>query len=258
MDAVAPLRKPLQGLRNIVRFNWHFYALAFGLALVVGLVSMRLAAPYSYYGWAGLGLLLAPVLVSLAVSTYVYDYAGLYELDWLPASFAPAPGARLLTISAGFDEVTPLLARSWPADQLLAVDFYDPTRHTEVSIRRARLAYPPVPGTQPVSTRALPLPTRSVSHALAFLAAHEVRDAAERAVFFQEIHRVLRPAGEVIVVEHLRDTANFLAYTIGFFHFHSRRAWLATFAAAGLRVAREVKITPFLTAFILRSHDAPA
>lgn len=257
MDALSPLRKPLQGLRNIIRFNWHFYALAGGLALV-GLVAWGLAAPYSYFGWAGLALILAPVLVSLAVSTYVYDYAGLYELAWLPASFAPAPGAKLLTISAGFDEVTPLLAQSWPASQLLAVDFYDPTRHTEVSIRRARLAYPPVPGTQPVSTRALPLPTHSVSHALAFLAAHEVRDAAERAAFFQEIHRVLRPAGEIIVVEHLRDPANFAAYTIGFLHFHSRRAWLATFAAAGLRVAREVKITPFLTAFILRSHDAPA
>ena len=94
MDAVSPPRKPLQGLRNIIRFNWHFYALAFGLALVVGLVSLRLAVPYRYYGWAGLGLLLAPVLVSLAVSTYVYDYAGLYELGWLPASFAPAPGAN--------------------------------------------------------------------------------------------------------------------------------------------------------------------
>lgn len=255
MEAV---RKPLQGLRNIVRFNWHFYVLAFGLALAVGAVALVLPASLRYYGLAGLVLLLAPVLVSLAVSTYVYDYAGLYELGWLPASFAPAPGARLLTISAGFDEVTPLLAQSWPASQRLAIDFYDPARHTEVSIRRARRAYPPGPGTQHVSTRALPLPTHSVDYALAFLAAHEVRDAAERAAFFQEIRRVLRPAGEVIVVEHLRDAANFLAYTIGFFHFHSRRAWLATFAAAGLRVAQEVKITPFISVFILRGDDVSA
>jgi hypothetical protein len=38
----------------------------------------------------------------------------------------------------------------------------------------------------------------------------------------------------------------------------STSATAASFAAAGLRVAREVKITPFLTAFILRSHDTPA
>lgn len=246
------LRKPLQGLRNIIRFNWHFYALAFGLALAMGGVALVLPAPFSYYGWAGIGLLLAPVLISLAVSAYVYDYAGLYELGWLPARIAPTPGATLLTISAGFDELTPLLAQTWPAGQLLAVDFYDPAQHTEVSIKRARRAYPPVPGTRQVSTAALPLTTHSINYALAFLAAHEVRDATERAVFFQELARVLKPAGELIVVEHLRDAPNFLAYTIGFFHFHSRRAWLATFRAAGLRVAQEVKITPFLTAFMLR------
>jgi SAM-dependent methyltransferase len=252
MDAVIPLRKPLQGLRNIIRFNWHFYALAFGLALAVGVAAALLPAPLSYVGWAGLGLILAPVLVSLAVSTYVYDYAGLYELGWMPTRITPRPGTTLLTISAGFDELTPLLAQSWPADQLLAVDFYDPARHTEVSIKRARLASPPVPGTRRVSTTALPLPDHSADYALAFLAAHEVRDPAERAAFFQEIGRVLTPTGEIIVVEHLRDAANFLAYTIGFFHFHSRRAWLATFRAAGLRVAQEVNITPFLTVFILR------
>ncbi len=252
------VRQPLQGLRNIIRFNWHFYALALGLAMAVGAAAWVLPAPLSYYGLAGLALILAPALVSLAVSTYVYDYAGLYELGWLPASVVPAPGTTLLTISAGFDEVTPLLAQQWPPDQLLTVDFYDPARHTEVSIRRARQAYPPVPGTRQVSTRALPLPTHSVDHALAFLAAHKVRDTAERAAFFQEIRRVLKPTGEIIVVEHLRDAANFLAYTIGFFHFHSRRAWLATFQAAKLQVAQELKITPFLTAFILRSHDPSA
>ena len=249
MDAV---RKPLQGLRNIIRFNWHFYALAFGLALAVGVAAAMLPAPLSYIGCAGLGLIVAPTLISLAVSTYVYDYAGLYELGWLPARITPEPGIKLLTISAGFDEITPLLAQRWPAEQLLAVDFYDPTRHTEVSIKRARQAYPPVPGTKQVSTNALPLATHSADYALAFLAAHEVRDPAERAAFFREIGRVLKPTGEIIVVEHLRDTANFLAYTIGFFHFHSRRAWLATFRAAGLQVAQEIKITPFLTAFILR------
>jgi len=252
MDSVSSRRKPLQGLRNIIRFNWHFYALAFGLALAVGVAAALLPAPLSYVGWVGLGLIVAPTLISLAVSTYVYDYAGLYELGWLPARIAPEPGIKLLTISAGFDEITPLLAQSWPADQLLAVDFYDPTRHTEVSIKRARQAYPPVPGTQRVSTNGLPLSPHSADYALAFLAAHEVRDPAERAAFFREIGRVLKPTGEIIVVEHLRDTANFLAYTIGFFHFHSRRAWLATFRAAGLQVAQEIKITPFLTAFILR------
>jgi hypothetical protein len=68
---------------------------------------------------------------------------------------------------------------------------------------------------------------------------------------------VLAPTGTVVVTEHLRDPANFLAYTIGFLHFHSRRVWLATFRDTGLRVEHEVKTTPFITAFFLRKH-APA
>jgi hypothetical protein len=56
-------------------------------------------------------------------------------------------------------------------------------------------------------------------------------------------------------VEHLRDPANFLAYTIGFLHFYSRATWRAAFRGAGLHLLREQKLTPFISAFIL-SPDA--
>ncbi|MGI4863216.1 MAG: class I SAM-dependent methyltransferase [Janthinobacterium lividum] len=255
---MEPVRTPFQGLVNIVRFNWHFYALALGLVLILAVAAGLLPTPLRYYAGAMLGLVVAPVVVSLAVSTYVYDFAGLYRLGWLPAPHVPAAGATLLTVSAGFDEISPVVRQRWQPAQLLAVDFYDPARHTEASIRRARRAYPLPPGTLQTSTRALPLANHAADATLAFLATHEIRDAAERAAFFTEIRRVTRPGGPVIVVEHLRDAANFLAYTIGFFHFHSRAAWLATFRAAGLRVAQEVKVTPFITAFVLYADVASA
>ncbi len=255
---MAPVRKPFQGLVNIVRFNWHFYALSLGLMLALGLAARLLPAPLGRYSGLGLALVAVPMVFSLAVSTYVYDFAGLYELGWLPADCVPAPGATVLSVSAGFDEISPALRQRWQPEQLLAVDFYDPARHTEVSIRRARRAYPLLPEALPVSTRALPLPTAAAVTTVAFLAAHEVRDAAERAAFFTELRRVTQPNGVIIVVEHLRDAANFLAYTVGFLHFHSRRSWLATYQAAGLRVAQEVKITPFITAFVLRADAASA
>ena len=137
---MEPVRKPLQGLVNIVRFNWHFYALALGLVVVLGLAAMLMPTPLGRYAGGGAALVAAPVVVSLAVSTYVYDFAGLYRLGWLPAQYVPAAGATLLTVSAGFDEISSVLRQRWQPSQLLAVDFYDPTRHTEVSIRRARRA----------------------------------------------------------------------------------------------------------------------
>ncbi|GAA4022514.1 hypothetical protein GCM10022409_02820 [Hymenobacter glaciei] len=254
---MAPLRTPLQGVWNVVRFNWHFYLVAFGAGLV--LAALWLAGPVAFRGAAGvlLALALLPMLGSLLITTHIYDFSGLYQFKWLPAA-VPTP-ATLLTVSAGFDEISAPLAHKYPTANLMAADFYNAARHTEVSIRRARRAYPPFPGTQVVDTRAaLPLADNSIGLAVAFLAAHEIRDATERAAFFREIARVLAPTGTVVVTEHLRDPANFLAYTVGFLHFHSRRTWLATFESAGLQVEREVKNTPFITSFFLRKHDSAA
>ncbi len=254
---MAPLRKPLQGVGNVVRFNWHFYLMAGVLAL--GLALGWLAGPGALRPYCGvlLALVLLPMLVSLLVTAYIYDFSALYQFRWLPER-PPVP-ATVLSLSAGFDESSAILASKYPAACLLPFDFYDAARHTEVSIQRARLAYPPHPGTQAVDTRTpLPLADDSVGLAVAFLAAHEIRDAAERATFFRELARVLAPTGTLVVTEHLRDPANFLAYTIGFLHFHSRRTWLATFRTAGLQVERELKTTPFITTFFLRKHGPAA
>lgn len=250
---MATLRGPLQGVGNVVRFNWPFYVGA-GAAVLV-LAGLGLVGPASWRPYAALLLALAllPLLSSLLVTAYIYDFSGLYQFSWLPASKPTA----VLTLSAGFDEISAPLAHKYPAASLLAADFYDAARHTEPSIGRARRAYPPYPGTLAVDTRAaLPLAAGSVDLVVAFLAAHEIRDAAERAAFFGGIARVLAPTGTMVVTEHLRDPANFLAYTVGFLHFHSRRTWLATFRAAGLRVAHEVKVTPFITSFFLRQDDS--
>ena len=219
---MAPLRTPLQGVWNVVRFNWHFYLAAGGAALA--LAGLGLAGPVAGRPYAGLllALVLLPMLVSLIITAYIYDFSGLYQFQWLVEK-VPAP-TTMLTVSAGFDEISAPLAHQYPEASLLAADFYDAGRHTEVSIQRARRAYPPYPGTRVVDTRAaLPLPADSIDLAVAFLATHEIRDADERAAFFRELARVLVPTGTVVVTEHLRDPANFLAYTIGFLHFHSRR-----------------------------------
>lgn len=254
---MAPLRAPLQGVWNVVRFNWPFYLVAVGATMA--LVSLWVGGPANLRSYAvvALALTLLPLLLSLLITAYIYDFSGLYQFQWLPEP-APVP-ATLLTLSAGFDEISAYLAHKHPTASLLAVDFYDDARHTEASIQRARRACPPYPGTCPVDTRAaLPLADGSIGLAVAFLAAHEIRDAAERVTFFREIARVLAPAGTMVVTEHLRDPANFMAYTIGFLHFHSHRAWLATFAEAGLQVEREVKLTPFITSFFLRKNGFAA
>ena len=246
-------RSPLQGVLNIIRFNWHFYVLAV-LVFLLLLFSQDYVQP-SYRILLQLILLaaLATTIISLLVSFYIYDLSALYKLTWLD-DVPLAPKAKIANINAGFDETSVLLQNKFPTAELFVLDFYDPIKHTEISLQRARKAYPPFPNTQTVTTTNLPLDENSIDAVFAILAAHEIRNSDERIAFFAELNRVIKPDGQIIVVEHLQDVANFLAYNIGFRHFHSYAIWRKSFSTAGLTLHQELKITPFITVFILKKN----
>ena len=245
-------RNSFQGISNIIRFNWHFYAIA-GIVLVASLLLSRSSffpEPIQRLLFFGSILAIGTMMISLVVSYYIYDRSGLYELDWLN-DFEPE---SILNLHAGFDETSLLLQHKFPQSDLRICDFYDPKTHTEVSIKRARKAYPPDKATIAVQTDHLPFSDNSFDLSLAILSAHEVRDREERIQLFKELNRITKASGHIIVTEHLRDRNNFLAYTIGFFHFHSKASWMHTFKGAGLSVRRAFKFTPFITHFILQPH----
>ncbi|MES2772999.1 MAG: methyltransferase domain-containing protein [Bacteroidota bacterium] len=252
---MVPIRKPFQGVANIVRFNWHFYVLSIGVVVLILMFNRYLPSPYQFYTTLLCILAIVTTLVSLLVSVYVYDLSGLYNLDWLNGTGMKSNGTSV-NINAGFDETSSLLRAKYPAVNLLVYDFYNAEKHTEISIERARKAYPPYPGTTAITTGSLPLPDSSVDNVIVILAAHEIRDDAERVLFFKELNRVLKPSGKIIVTEHLRDLPNFLAYNIGFFHFLSKSSWLTTFENAGLQIVDELKLTPFISTLILEKNEA--
>jgi len=254
---MAHLRKPGQGVGNIIRFNWHFYAVAAGVLLLGGGVAACDSATLQPYAYVLLLLVAVPTLVSLAASYYVYDCSGLYDLKWLNTNIVPE-AELVVNIHAGFDETSGLLRQHFAEAKLRVLDFYDPAEHTEVSIKRARAAYPPYPGTEHVRPHALPLADNSASWVIVMLSAHEIRQPEQQISFLAEVRRVLQPHGRLVVVEHLRDPANFLAYTIGFLHFYSRAVWQRAFQSAGLRIEQEQKITPFVSAFTLRKDGNAA
>jgi len=250
MEAVV--RKPFQGVTNIIRFNWHFYVLALTFIVLLHIVKPFAAdALHPVICLTGL-LVLLSLVISLAVSFYVYDLSGLYKFDWLPLTIQPS--ATVVNINAGFDETSFILKEKYPPIDIAVLDFYEPKKHTEVSIKRARKAYAIYPGTKTIQTSAIALPPQSADFIFCILSAHEIRNSNERIVFFQQLTAALKNDGKIIVVEHMRDVANFLAYNIGFFHFHSKKEWRRTFATADLAIANEINITPFITAFILHKN----
>jgi ubiquinone/menaquinone biosynthesis C-methylase UbiE len=243
------VRKAYQGVYNVVRFNWHFYVIAFVFVCLLSVILLISSSDLKFLIELMLYGLVYTIVASLLITYYVYDISSLYTLQWL--STAPKPH-HILNINAGFDETSSLLEDKYPESNLTILDFYDPAIHTEVSIKRARKAYPVHPSTISISTLKIPLHDESIDLIVICLAAHEIRDDQERIIFFKEISRIVKKNGSIYVIEHLRDLPNFMAYTIGFFHFLSPKVWKSTFHNANLIIKTQQKITPFITAYNLK------
>ncbi len=248
---MATTRNILTGVTNIIRFNYGYYL--GGMGIIILLFSIAVMSTGSLRSGLYLIGLAASVLliISLLVSWYVYDLSGLYSFDFLESKKIKTNGT-ILNIHAGFDETSALLQLKYPNANLTVFDFYNPETHTEVSIKRARKAYPPYPGTMEVTTSTLPLVNQHIDTVCLFFAAHEIRNNAERINFFKELYRVVHADGSIHVVEHLRDVPNFLAYTVGAFHFLSAQTWHNTFEKSGWKVNSEKYINPFVKYVILK------
>lgn len=247
------MRKPFQGVINIIRFNWHFYVIAFTLIGGLTIANLFLEDAVRWIIPTLIILILLSITLSLGISYYIYDYTDIYNLDWLKPLDVPA-GTNLVNIHAGFDETSHLLAQRYSRSMLQVFDFYDPVKHTEISIERARKLYGAYPNTKKIHTGNIPLEVNSTDYIFNIFAAHEIRDPVERIAFLKQLHACIKPTGYVVVLEHLRDLPNFIAYNIGFFHFHSRKEWRRNFTEAGFILEQELALTPFLALFILRKQ----
>ncbi len=239
------------GVLKIARFNWPWYAGA-------GLVTAALAGVLTWWtlpgwwltlAWALMALADGWLLLSLVVSHVIYDCSAVAHGGWLDALAA----GEVAILHLGQDEASAHAARLLPSANCQAFDVYDPVRSGSPSLERARAQAGPAAATStPAALDRLPLADGSIDLALVIFAAHELRHAGARADFFRELARIIGPGGRALVVEHLRDGWNLLAYGPGCFHFLGRRTWLRTFAQAGLRVTHESCLTPWVRRFELR------
>ncbi|HEX4122305.1 MAG TPA: class I SAM-dependent methyltransferase [Verrucomicrobiae bacterium] len=240
---------------NIARFNWPFYVAAI-LVLCAALAGLFLLSVLPLKLLCGLVFALAAwfLIGSLGVSHLIYDRSDLYRWGWLDRALRGSNMSQAIVCHSGFDEASAELHQKFSASKWQVLDHFDANKMTEASIRRARAMFPPLPGTVPSRYDAWPVAAGSVDVVFGLLAIHELRSESERNAWFAESGRCLRKGGRLVLVEHVRDAANFFAFGPGFLHFHSPASWRRCWESVGLLSIDEFRVTPFVRVFIL---DAP-
>jgi hypothetical protein len=247
----VPDREPLHGVRQIVRFNWPFYALAVSVIAAAFLTHrMDSSLPIRGLAFAAAGLASLWTMGSLLASWTVYDRSPLMNGGWLSAALGLRPRSWI-NIHAGLDETTRFLQTLFPGAHGRVFDIFEPAETMEPSIRRARRLGQAALASESVDFRHLPATDATTDAVMLLLSAHELRSDDTRCALLREVRRILTKRGRAIVAEHLRDAANFAAFGPGFLHFHSRRTWMRCFDRAGFAVHDEFSITPFVRVFVL-------
>jgi SAM-dependent methyltransferase len=242
-------RRPFQGVLNILSFNRHFYVIGIGVLALITTSHVFIGWSNVLY-WLIVASFLYGLIMPLTVSAYVYDFSGYYNFHWLKnCSVSDSSTNQILNINAGFDETSFIIKRNFPQSDLKVFDFYNAKKHTEPAIIRARKVSLVYPNTQQIESNSIPLRDKSADIIFLLSAVHEIRSHDERVQFLKECHRLCKPNGKIIMVEHLRDFPNFLAFSVGFTHFFTRSAWKQAFRQAGFLSFHETKLTPFMSIF---------
>jgi SAM-dependent methyltransferase len=237
------------GALRIFLYNWPVYAGTWVSALVILSLRPLLRSPQVWIASLVAGSLLVWSLLSLLVSSYIYDRSELVSGTWVPRLLDPQI-RRWAMIHAGLDGEVEWQA-VMPGACVAKLDIFDPRVMSSPSIARARTRTPPALPASRCNPTALALEDESCDAIVVAFTAHEIRDRAAREAFFDELRRSLRPGGKILLVEHVRDLANFLAFGLGYLHFVSRREWLRLGSQAKLAIAGETRITPWVMVLAL-------
>ena len=251
------------GVRQIVRFNWPFYALAGAALLIAPPVIARLPLPgpaARVFLYAATGLAALWVVTSLVASWIVYDRSPLMRWDWLPRALGFTPGAWI-NIHSGLDESTPALRALFGAEHGRVFDMFDPGAddRTDPSAGPAFARFASFGGASPMSSDRRPstsvicrsrrgrsrrrsscsrrtscAPTRRGWRSSPSCAACSARAAASSS-----------PSTSATRPTSSRSGPAFL-------HFHSRRTWTRCFSRTRFDIHAEFPITPFVRVFVLR------
>jgi hypothetical protein len=230
---------------DVMAFNvWPFIA-GPTIAIMAGVVALAAPWPVPVRLVIAFGAVAAATLSIAAMTAVVWVFAIDAGRRWRWIARAAASPQRWLNVTTGFDDTTSKLDSLLPAADGHAIDTFDPAIHHEAAQRRARRRFPPAGASVLPSTIGTSLGGSPYEAVFLLMAVHETH-GEDRRRLFDAVAGSLTPDGRLIVVEHLRDAANAIAFGPGSRHFQTRAVWLKAAMNAGLILVDEARLAPFV------------
>ncbi len=233
------------GVGRVVLFNWPKYVAAISV-LAMGVT----AASYSN-GLVRLAIAFVCALIvygtvaSLLATWWVYDHRAqrLYQ-SIASQRHGTAPW---ILVHAGFDESNGRLhALLGPPAQHFDIG---PSSERSRSLSRAHA----LSGRDGVLVGgALPVGDASIGLVVVLFGIHELHSDADAVALLRELNRVTVGDGSVVIVEHLIDVANIVAYGPAAWHFSTGRRWHHAVTSAGMHLMSATRIGGLVTVMVAR------
>ena len=242
-----PSRRPATPF-DVISFNWPPFALGPLIAIASGVAVLAiLPSPVSFlFGVAAVAAVAATSAALVAV-VWVFSVTAERRWGWV-VGVADSPQAWL-NVTTGFDDSTPTLTERLAGTRGSTIDVVETAAPLDGPQRLGRDRFPPTGRAATPATLESALRDVALDCAFLLMAAHEFDDA-ERLTLFTSIADRLRPDGRLVVVEHLRDLPNTLAFGLGARHFQARETWLGLAHDAGLTTLQERSLSPFVRGFV--------
>lgn len=245
-------RVSFSGTLRHVRAHWPGYLLLYGGGALLSLLVILLAARTRLWGIVLLALSALLVLIYFLAASLWAAHEMRDRRQNHPAQVLFKLGSidrtdDFVHVGLGLRDVPVNLSRRLTRGRIRAVDVYNPQLAPSRTLAREREVVPASPPDPRLtwlegSIDLLPLPDNgtpivTISHTL-----HELWQDGDRRLLLQEVYRILKPGGSLLLAEPARTTLAYLVWGPGALRLEPPLYWRTLLQECGFRVSTEESV----------------